>query len=65
MREALAAVAVTATVLLVSAVGYVYVNMPGLWNGEDAPAASEPAPAAASPETVPSAGAASPPPAGG
>ena len=70
MREAFAATAVTATVLVVSAAGYVYVNRPGLWSGGDEPAASEPAarpaapapaPAAASPEAAPSAGLASPP----
>lgn len=72
MREAFAAAAVTATVLMVSAAGYVYVNMPGLFSGGNEPAASAPetrpaapAPTAASPETAPSAGSASPPPAGG
>lgn len=42
MRELLGAAAVTATVLIVSAAGYVYVNMPGLW-GAETPAATRPA----------------------
>lgn len=49
LREATAAGVVTATVLLASLVGYVYVNAPGLFRRDEqvAPAAAPPAPAAA------------------
>lgn len=50
-REAFAAAAVAGTILLVSAVGYVYVNLPGLWRGdaETASSAPPPRPAASAP----------------
>jgi polysaccharide chain length determinant protein (PEP-CTERM system associated) len=60
MREAMAAAAVSGLVLFVSAVGYVYVNKPGLWPGSDRgqeavapPAPAVPAPAAPAPVAAP------------
>lgn len=66
-REAFAAAAVAGTILLVSAVGYVYVNLPGLWRSEAETASTAPAPALPRPESSAPSGlpSPSPPPAAG
>ena len=57
LREVFGAAAVTATVLLMSAAGYVYVNVPGFWRGDEsavtAPAAEPERPAAPGASTEP------------
>lgn len=68
VREAVTATAVAATMLVLSAAGYVYVNMPGLWRSEpsavsETPAATPPAASSATglPEAPPAAAPDAPP----
>jgi polysaccharide chain length determinant protein (PEP-CTERM system associated) len=53
IREAVAAAAITLVTFMGAAAGYVYVNMPGLWGGEEAVPAAAPAPAAGAPPGAP------------